>query len=312
MEFGKYRFSGIILDKGRLPLYKGSTFRGALGHALRKTTCVVSKTVCADCMLQSSCVYASLFEVQAHWNELDQARVVTPPHPYVIEPPLYRQTEVSPGDAFDFNILLFGAATRYLPYLVYACEKMGQAGLGRSGQRVRFSVSEVSVGDKTIYRKAEGKLLEGPWTSPLTLAEASKKATGLLTVKLQTPLRLKFENRFQGKLPFHLLVRALLRRVSSLGEAFGDGEPALDYRGLIQRAEGVSEESADLKWNDINRYSSRQQQKLRIGGVTGCISYRGELTEYLPLLDFGRQVHIGKQTTFGLGKFTYHWQELSS
>jgi Uncharacterized conserved protein (DUF2276). len=39
-----------------------------------------------------------------------------------------------------------------------------------------------------------------------------------------------------------------------------------------------------------------------MGGMIGRVSYRGRLGEYLPLLDFCEKVHIGKATTFGLGK----------
>jgi len=37
-------------------------------------------------------------------------------------------------------------------------------------------------------------------------------------------------------LPFDVLTRAMLRRVSSLCQYHGEGEPELDYRGLVARA----------------------------------------------------------------------------
>jgi len=39
-----------------------------------------------------------------------------------------------------------------------------------------------------------------------------------------------------------------------------------------------------------------------MGGMIGSVSYEGQLAEYLPLLRFCEQVHIGKNTSFGLGK----------
>ena len=56
---------------------------------------------------------------------------------------------------------------------------------------------------------------------------------------LKTPLRLKFNNRIERDLPFHVLVRAMLRRISSLFTAYAGGEPDLDYKGLLERAVGV-------------------------------------------------------------------------
>jgi CRISPR/Cas system endoribonuclease Cas6 (RAMP superfamily) len=39
-----------------------------------------------------------------------------------------------------------------------------------------------------------------------------------------------------------------------------------------------------------------------MGGMTGEIVYEGNLAEFMGLLRFCEQVHIGKQTTFGLGR----------
>ena len=39
-----------------------------------------------------------------------------------------------------------------------------------------------------------------------------------------------------------------------------------------------------------------------MGGIIGEVSYSGDLTEFLPLVRFCEKVHIGKQTSFGLGK----------
>ena len=84
--------------------------------------------------------------------------------------------------------------------------------------------------------------------------------THTFTLTLMTPMRLKFKNRLKADLPFHVLVRAMLRRVSSLLEYYDGGEPQLDYRGLVKRAEDVKIISSDLRWFDWRRYSFRQDQ----------------------------------------------------
>ena len=119
---------------------------------------------------------------------------------------------------------------------------------------------------------------------------------------LETPLRLKFNNRLQADLPFHVLVRAMLRRISTLAAAFDGQEPDLDYKGLVRRAAEVATTENRLAWHDWQRYSSRQQQKMLMGGMTGSVIYEGDIGEYLPLIKFCGESHIGKQTAFGLGK----------
>jgi CRISPR/Cas system endoribonuclease Cas6 (RAMP superfamily) len=119
---------------------------------------------------------------------------------------------------------------------------------------------------------------------------------------METPLRLKFDNRLQAELPFHVLVRAMLRRMSSLMNAFAGGEPNLDYRGLVKKAESIEIKENNLSWYDWQRYSFRQDKKMLMGGMTGNVIYSGDISEFLPLIAFCEKVHLGKQTTFGLGK----------
>ncbi len=83
---------------------------------------------------------------------------------------------------------------------------------------------------------------------------------------------------------------------------YGEGEPLLDYPGLVKKAQTITTADKNLAWYDWQRYSFRQDKKMLMGGMTGSVTYEGKISEYLPLIDFCEQVHLGKQTTFGLGK----------
>lgn len=301
MRLGRYQFTCRFLDEALLPPYKGSTFRGAFGAALKQVVCAVREKDCSRCLLASRCVYARIFETAPARQE-QGLRLAASPHPYVIEPPSSPQTRFAEGDLFHFDLLLFGEFTEYLPYFVYAFESMGEQGLGgRRRQGLgRYQLESVTCGNQAIYNAADRKLAV-PKPQNLTLDDGSP-ATGLLRLQLLTPLRLKYDNQLQAELPFHLLVRACLRRISGVFSCFGSGEPALDYRGLVARAAQVQVCDAKLRWCDWQRYSNRQEQTMLMGGMLGEISYRGELGEYLPLLDLARELHLGKQTAFGLGQ----------
>lgn len=309
MLFAKYRFHSVLRDDALLPPYKGSTFRGAFGGALKKVVCAVREKDCAVCLLATRCLYAKTFETRGRPQSDKATRLAAPPHPYVIEPPLNRQTRFAAGDPFDFTLLLFGEANDYLPYFVYAFESMGEGGIGKTlnGRRGRFSLAGVTYGADSIY-DAEKRQLASVKPEPLALAAGQADQEGELTLRLVTPLRLKFANHFQAELPFHILVRAMLRRISSLLDSFGSGEPSLDYRGLVAQASGVETVSSSLQWIDWQRYSNRQEEAMLFGGLVGEVIYRGRLGEYLPLLLFCREVHLGKQTSFGLGKIDFGWQ----
>ena len=40
-----------------------------------------------------------------------------------------------------------------------------------------------------------------------------------------------------------------------------------------------------------------------MGGLVGSVTFEGKIGEYLSLIEFCSKVHLGKQTSFGLGKF---------
>jgi hypothetical protein len=298
MLFGRYRFHAALEDEASLPPYKGSTFRGVFGAALKSVVCALKRQDCPDCLLRSQCVYSLVFEAPERQGP-------SPPHPFVIEPPLSEATHFPPGEAFDFTLLLFGDANRYLPYFVYAFEAMGELGVGRKmqGRRARFRLEGVTDGGQALYDPQARTLAAAPAAS-LDLAPPLPQdgRACRLTVFLDTPLRLKHLNRLQAELPFHVLMRAALRRLAVLGRHFGQGEPRLDYRGLVARAQEVQTALSDLHWFDWQRYSNRQEQAMLLGGLVGQATYEGRLAEFLPLLRLAEQVHLGKATTFGLGK----------
>ncbi len=306
MLLGRYTFSAVFLDPAVLPSFKGSTFRGAFGGAFKKVVCAVREKECGRCLLANRCLYAQTFETTTPASQ--GLRQAAPPHPYVIEPPRTSQTHFAAGDSFDFDLLLFGSSNDSLPYFVYAFDAMGETGLGKrlAGQRGRFRLTAVHHNGRGIFDPEQHRL-EPVKLSDFTLTTPGPAAVEEVTIVLHTALRLKFANHLQAELPFHLLVRAMLRRVSSLFATFGDGEPPLDYRGLVARAAAVEVARSNLRWVDWERYSSRQDQTMLMGGMLGTVTYRGPLGEYLPLIEAVRELHLGKQTAFGLGRIEHSW-----
>jgi hypothetical protein len=310
MLFGRYQISCELETEGFLPSFKGSTFRGAFGAALKRAVCAARQSECKACLLSSRCLYAQTFERQSPSTSLRQA---APPHPYVIEPLDDLSTRYAPNAPFAFDLLLFGEASSYLPYFVYAFQLMGERGIGQYTGRGagRFRLTGVTNAGVELFDAAANKLApfqptQIPWP---TLAE-DDNTVGEVTLQLVTPLRLKSNNQFSAQLPFSLLTRAALRRISGLFATYGGGEPPLDYRGLTHRASAVQTVNASLKWSEMERYSNRQHEAMLFGGMTGSVTYRGALAPYRPLLELACDWHLGKQTTFGLGKIACIWSPL--
>jgi hypothetical protein len=293
------------MTDARLPDYLGSALRGGLGWALKKTSCALRTRQCRDCILRQQCVYAWIFETE-RYEDCNGRTVNARPHPFIIQPGEGTAGERRVGDQFDFSMLLIDRAVDYLPHIVYSLQQVGKTGVGggnRSGLG-RFRLDRVTAGQDTLFEAAGGVLHKPDKPERLALeAEAAIPVRGI-GVHLLTPLRVKMGNELHDDLPFHVLVRAGLRRMAALEQAYGDGEPDLDYRGLISRAEQVETVASSLRWQEMLRYSNRQRQKISLSGLTGTIRYRGNLADFLPVLAYCEKVHVGKQTVFGLGRIS--------
>lgn len=308
MLYGNYRFKCRFESEAHLPEYKGSTFRGVFGRALKDVVCALKRQECPECLLRRECLYPSVFEPELTMTPTDAGGRADLPLPYVIQADNDPQTVYLQGAPFAFNLLLFGPVNKRLPYFVYAMDQMGKIGIGKkiNGRRASFRLESVESSGREIYNGENQKLSDSvPWTDLKlgSLTDHSGK-TGTLNLKFETPLRLKHNNRLSPELPFHILVRAMLRRASALLQHLDGGEPDLDYSGMVQRARNVIIVANALAWEDRRRYSLRQDQAMMMGGLVGSIAYAGDLDEYLPLIEFCARVHLGKQTAFGLGRFS--------
>ena len=104
-------------------------------------------------------------------------------------------------------------------------------------------------------------------------------------------------------MPFELLIRTLLRRISLLAKIHCEANWELPYKEIIAQANTIPLGKSDLRWVDWERYSTRQRQRMNLGGFVGASGYSGSVAPFLPLILLGQFVHVGKNTTFGLGKF---------
>lgn len=298
-----------------LPYYKGSTFRGGFGNAFRRITCALRKQECTGCILKQKCIYSYVFETSSDGGAeiLNMHKYEKVPHPFVIEPPQADSSikncnsrTIQPGTNIDLNLILIGRATDYLPYFIYTFEQLGSIGIGKG--RGRFRVTEVKkIGKKSdevvynsqekVIKKSEIEIIYIPELKPLG-------DPTLLTLKFITPLRIKYKRDLVVTPEFHILIRNLLRRLGLLYYFHCERQkPSWDHREIIRFAGNVKIKSSYLKWFDWERYSSRQDIRMKLGGLVGEITYEGDIIPFIPLLKAGEILHIGKATSFGLGKY---------
>jgi len=129
----RLRFTLIAQQEAFLPSFKGSLLRGAFGHALRRTVCVMGpQQPCPTCMLRKQCAYPRIFETLIEPDEKTPRflrGLPTAPRPYIFEPfderRLYRA-----GESLSFDFILLGQAIDLHPFAIFAVSQMAAQGLG--------------------------------------------------------------------------------------------------------------------------------------------------------------------------------------
>ncbi len=329
LEAHSLRFVCEVETPLRLPTHKGSALRGAWAEALMSRACP-QPWVCrgGGCAMPHGCPIAALVGPANEGN----SRGKDVPRPYVFEPPIDSRTEYEPGDTLEWRLVLFGKAVEWFPYIVMAVRLMGERGLGASSAlgKGKFRLREVWASNpltgvqQCLFSPGERSVQTPglPIKHEQVRLAASRLPTVRITLRFKTPLRLSQDHRETAgarKLthdlpPFHTLAQRLDGRLRDLvthyaapqavnatngaGSVAAEEWPRLD----VGTAKQVVAEGG-VEWLDFERYSSRQERRMPMGGLRGRVTYIGELEPFLPLLVWGRFTHVGKYAVMGNGGY---------
>ncbi len=301
LPLAKYRFHFTATTDIQFPEYAGSAWRGLFGHQLKRTVCVTHQRDCKACLLWRNCVYTYLFETPPALDAAMMRKYPAAPHPYIFHPDNQQQRHLAKGANFKIDMSLIAKANQHLPYIIHTFYKAGKTGIGK--QRGKFELDYVEQehnGDWKIIYQQGGELQAFLAQTP----EIPSLGEGKLKLELVTPCRLRVKNQYiQGDtFEFYHLMSNLIRRISSLHYFHQGEELKADFAALVQQSKNISLENKKLQWKDWSRYSSRQQQALKMGGLIGSFEIdSSKLAELWQWLYLGQYIHLGKGTVMGLG-----------
>ncbi len=309
INYGVFKFTIIPSEPLILPLFKGSTLRGGLGNALKRVVCALKNNNCANCILKEKCVYSYVFETPPHPDTKIMRKYTTVPHPFIIEPPPERKRGYTPKDAITFGLTLIGRAIDYLPYFIYTFDELGKIGIGK--RKGKYELREVRGQESEVIYSSDTKTLKPfmpsimafprKWESSLNFDSSNSE---LLTLNFITPTRIIYNSHLTIDLEFHMLIRQLLRRISLLSYFHcGIDTSECDFRGIIEKSKEVAVKERNLKWYEWERYSARQDTRMKMGGFVGKITFEGDIKPFMSFIRAGEILHVGKGTAFGLGKY---------
>jgi len=270
-------------------------FRSILGNELHRMVCIFKRRPCSSCVLRFQCAYSYLFESPiAHENTILTGRNFAS-HPFVIFTDFKPEFSVNELDLF---LTLIGESKKYLPLIYLAIQNGGEHGIFKS--RVKYEIKEFYIDDfigvnnqRQIIIPSETKI----WTMT---NESMKVKNGKIFIELISPFRYKKEGHLTDKINLYDLLLAIKRRIEILYCFYMEPQKILPIEfGNYE----IKNSNNQLQWTDYFRYSARQKHAMRMGGIKGIMSVEGRFNENILHLLKGAEIfHIGKNTSFGLGK----------
>lgn len=280
------RISLIALSRAELPAYLGSTLRGVVGTTLYHI---------------DRGAYQYLYENGK--REQGKQDIVKP---YILIPPAACGTKkiVEKGELLEFELVLLGDAVKYASALIEALKKIEMFGMG--AYRYKFCLSQVihSREQRILWREGVSYLSE---INPVKLpCYGLANVTGAV-VKLCTPLRIRRGGQLLEHISFHTLIRNITNRMVRITERYGGRIDTDEIERIQSLAEEIEITREKLWVNHLERYSNRRKEKMDFSGLLGEIEYRGDMTPFVPWLFAAQTLHIGRNTTFGMGKIQIYF-----
>ncbi|SDN98346.1 CRISPR-associated endoribonuclease Cas6 [Desulfonauticus submarinus] len=293
-----------------LPVYKGGTFRGGFGYTFKRAVCALkSVSDCKGCILSSSCVYAYIFETLRPEDTKIMRRYEHVPHPFVLCPPLERKRLYQKGDILEFGLVLIGKAIEFLPYFIIVFQALASEGLG--ADKGKCVLKEITSCDgKQVYRADKDVVKK---TGIISGKELIAHPVSCRRVRMDflTPLRLQRNGKIiDNNLSFQDIFRALLRRVSLLTYFHCNmdiEDKGVNFKLLIEKSKEIKTIEDNTRWFHWKRYSTRQKRAMPVGGLIGDITFEGNFEPFWLFLRLGEYFHVGKNTSFGLGKYKLNY-----
>jgi hypothetical protein len=198
------------------------------------------------------------------------------PNPYTISIPYPAKERYHKGEALHFGITLFGDACEYREEIEAAVRHMCHGKL-----------------ENCVLEEAE-LIYDRIWSDngANTIPQADH-----IVIHFITPTELISEQKSVKEVEWNIFIDSLFGRICDVIGNYTAGEFVIPY-ALFARKQQIM---AQYRLETIRFQTNKQP----ICGVVGEVEYKGDVTRYLPYIDLGSQLHIGKKTTRGCGEYWF-------
>lgn len=296
IPYVKLTFQLVFQEACLLPGEKVSALRGGLGEMLLRQNCVRDRE-CGVCPFMEECLVHRVF-----YTKMEKK----PPFMkgedsigYLIECENV-QTSFQEGESLFFYLTLFGKAIVNFGQYFQAFYQLGMVGLGGDG--ARYGIRQV-VNQEGLPVFYDGQICL-PNCRPGTLYDYAMERLETLRrsgmegkIVFHTPLTLKFRGEFIQEFVPEAIFAALSRRIMMMDYFVGVYEKGVEFEAC------PVVEGQKVRRKSVERYSSTQKNRVVLKGIVGYVHFRDIPEEYLPYLLGGEVIHIGKNSSFGFGRY---------
>lgn len=295
IRFIKLYFTLKTLESSEWPENKASALRGGMGEMLLRMHCIKDRQ-CEHCRFESECLVRRMMYSKMKIQPPFMSRGDSVG--YILECMDFRE-HISADNELRFTLLLFGENIAYIGLYLQAFQYLGMAGVGKAQSRFRIQ----QVLDQDHNEILEDGSVCVAHTNVKTLQdyinEMGTSHNSRVHMTLQTPLAIKYQGELLQKLDMAAIMQAIVRRVFILDCFEGIETQMLHAPDSVPRI--VSQNVFPQK---VKRYSSTHQDKISLNGIRGTAELDGIDERSWKLLQIGSLIHIGKNTSFGFGKYT--------
>lgn len=297
IRYTRLYFFVVFLEDTRLPENKPSAIRGGIGEMLLRSNCIRDRN-CEVCDFKEECIvqrtmYTQFKEKPAYVTTGDSVG-------YVLSCE-NRKEYFQAGDGLEFEMLLFGRNLVYFSQYIQAIYALGMNGLGK--YKARFRLVYVKNADRQDILKDGQIYMERYQVRYLDqYVEKQLKSRETLTyrhLKFFTPLTLKYQGEFLKEFQMDAILAGIRRRIYML-DCF---EGIQDEEWMRWKLPNVEIKNQRFFPVHVERYSSRRDSRMILKGLAGEIFLDDVPEEVKGLLLAGELIHVGKNTSFGFGRY---------
>lgn len=295
IRYIKLHFKISFTVDATLPTYKTSMLRGGIGEMLLRANCI-SDRECGSCGFEPECIvrrtmYSKFDKKPDYVTSGDSIG-------YVLECEDYR-AHFPKGSTLSFCLVLFGKTIVYFNQYLQAVSMLGMHGVG-SGH-ARFVI--VSIKNSCFQDILNGNDILMKNYRVQTVSDYVARRMGEMdgtedTLVFHTPTALKSNKEFLQEFRMDAILGAVKRRIHML-DCFEGIDNDFYQSCQVPVPKTVSQQQRHMK---VRRHSSRKGP-MSLRGIIGSVQLEGIHPDTLPLLLGGELVHIGKNTSFGFGRY---------